>query len=126
MVESFLRICQSRTTSYRMQSNTAKPLLSRAEVNAENAFKCLTYLSFAEFRTGPSRTQDKFGDRLHAHPFLCHASKWWPAYARNANSSSEELNLRVLEFFMPSCRPQFMSWLQVICSEVMLTRQDVK
>jgi hypothetical protein len=100
--------------------------LSLPEVNAENAFKCLTYLSFAEFRTGPSRTQDEFGDRLLAHPFLCHASKWWATYARNADSSSEELKNRVLEFFMPSCRPQFMSWLQVNCSEVVLKRQDLK
>jgi len=100
--------------------------LSLPEVNAENALKCLTYLSFAEFRNGPSRTQDGFGDRLLAHPFLCHASKWWPRYAQNADPSSEPLNSLVLEFFMPSCSLQFMSWLQVICSEVVLFRQDPK
>jgi len=100
--------------------------LSLPEVNAENAFKCLTYLSFAEFRTGPSRTQDDFGDRLIARPFLCHASKWWPTYAGNAGSSSEKLKGLVLDLFTPSCRPQFMSWLQVICSEVVLFRHDLK
>jgi Ankyrin repeats (3 copies)/Ankyrin repeats (many copies) len=100
--------------------------LSLPEVNAENASKCLTYLSFAEFRTGPSRTQDDFGNRLFAHPFLCHASMWWPTYAKNASSSSEELKSRVLEFFTPSCRTQFMSWLQVICSEIVIFRQDLK
>lgn len=93
--------------------------------NAENAFKCLTYLSFAEFRTGPSRTANEFEARLLSHPFLEHASKYWVSYAENAGSSSEELNSPVLEFFTPSFRPQFMSWLQVICSEVVLRRQDL-
>lgn len=100
--------------------------LSEADINAENAFKCLTYLLFAEFRKGPVRSADDFEVRLLNHPFLEHASKYWPSYAENFSSSSEELKTRVLEFFTPSCRPQFMSWLQVICSEVILRRQDMK
>jgi hypothetical protein len=94
--------------------------LSEPEANAENALKCLTYLSFAEFRSGPIRHPDGFGARLLRHPFIDHACKWWVSYAENAGSSSQELRDRVLEFFTPSCRPQFMSWLQVICSEVVL------
>jgi ankyrin repeat protein len=47
-------------------------------------------------------------------------------YARNADSSFKELNNRVLKFFMLSCRPQFMSWQQVICSGPVLKRQDLK
>jgi hypothetical protein len=100
--------------------------LTLPQANAENAFKCLTYLSFAEFRTGPSRTANEFEARLLAHPFLAHASKYWVSYAENSGFSSEELKARVLEFFTPSFRPQFMSWLQVICSEVVLRRQDLK
>jgi Ankyrin repeats (3 copies) len=100
--------------------------LSAPLANAENAFKCLTYLSFAAFRTGPARTADEFEIRLLNHQFLEHASKYWPSYAENAGSSSEELKAHVLEFFTPACRPQFMSWLQVICSDVVLRRQDLK
>jgi hypothetical protein len=100
--------------------------LSEPEANAENALKCLTYLSFAEFRSGPVKSPDGFGARLHGHPFLDHASKWWASYVENAGSSSEELRDRVLEFFTPSCRPLFMSWLQVICSEVVLRNLDSK
>jgi Ankyrin repeats (3 copies)/Ankyrin repeats (many copies) len=100
--------------------------LSAPEANAENAFRCLTYLSFAAFRTGPTRSADDFEVRLLNHPFLEHASKYWPSYAENAGSSCDELKARVLEFFTSPCRPQFMSWLQVICSEVVLRRQDLK
>jgi len=96
---------------------------SETEANAENALSCLTYLSFAEIRSGPAGSADDFEARLLRHPFLDHASRWWASYAQNANSSSEELNKRVLQFFSSSCRPQFMSWLQVICSEVMLSRK---
>jgi hypothetical protein len=98
--------------------------LSAPEANAENAFRCSTYLSFAAFRTSPARSVDDFEVRLPNHPFLEHASKYWPSYAKNAGSSCDELKARVLEFFTPPCRPQFMSWLQVICSEVIIPRQD--
>ena len=90
--------------------------ISEPEANAENALKCLTYLSFAEFRSGPARSPESFGARLLEYPFLDHASKRWVSYAKNADPSLEELNNRVLEFFTPPCRPQFMSWLQVICA----------
>ncbi|KAH7411469.1 hypothetical protein BKA64DRAFT_704576 [Cadophora sp. MPI-SDFR-AT-0126] len=100
--------------------------LSRDKANMENASKCLTYLSFAEFQTGPSQTMNDFEARLLAHPFLEHASKWWVSYVENAGSSSEELKAQVLEFFTPACRLQFMSWLQVICSEPEVRRQDLK
>ena len=100
--------------------------LSAPEANAENAFRCLTYLSFAAFRTGPARSVDDFEVRLLNHPFLEHASKYWPSYAKNAGSSCDELKARVLEFFTLPCRPQFMSWLQVLCSEVITPRQDLK
>ena len=94
--------------------------LSERQANAESGLKCLTYLSFAEFRSGPAHSAKDFEDRFIDHPFLDHASKWWSSYAKNAGSSSQELQSRVLGFFTPSCRPQFMSWLQVICSEVVL------
>jgi hypothetical protein len=97
--------------------------LSETEANAENALSCLTYLSFAEMRSGPVGSADDFEARLLRHPFLDHASRWWASYARNANSSSEELNKRALQFFSSSCRPQFMSWLQIICSGVILDRK---
>jgi hypothetical protein len=102
--------------------------LSESEVNAENVLKCLTYLSFAEFRTGPARSSNAFEARLVAHPFLDHAAKFWTSYAKNSGYKSEELRNRVLAFFTPSDddRPIFMSWLQVICSEVVLRREDLK
>ncbi|KAE9362799.1 hypothetical protein N431DRAFT_306139, partial [Stipitochalara longipes BDJ] len=102
--------------------------LSESEANTENALKCLTYLSFAEFRTGPTTSANRFEARLLAHPFLDHAAKYWPSYANNSGYTSEELRNRVLKFFTPSSdeRPLFMSWLQVICSEVVLRRQDLK
>jgi hypothetical protein len=100
--------------------------LSLPEVNAENSFKCLTYLSFKEFQTGPAPTADDFESRLLAHPFLEHASRWWATYAKNTGYSSVELQNRVMSFFASSSRPQFMSWLQVICSQVVLRAQDLK
>lgn len=39
---------------------------------------------------------------------------------KNAGSSSKEMKDCTLRLFTPSCRPQFMSWLQVLCSEVVL------
>jgi hypothetical protein len=100
--------------------------LSEPEVNAENAFKCLTYLSFAEFRSGPAQTADDFEARLLAHPFLEHAARNWASYAVDSGSPSGELNAHVLEFFTPACRPQFMSWLQVLCTAVVLPQQYQK
>ena len=102
--------------------------LSESEANAENALKCLSYLSFAEFRTGPALSANAFEARLLAHPFLDHAAKYWTSYAKNSGYTSEELRNIVLQFFTPSDtdRPIFMSWLQVICSEVVLRRQDLK
>jgi hypothetical protein len=101
--------------------------LSEPEANAENALKCMTYLSFAEFRSGPSRSASDFEARLLSHPFLDHASRYWSTYAENAHSASTELVVQshVRNFFNPSCRPQFMSWLQVICSELVLDRQHL-
>jgi hypothetical protein len=97
--------------------------ISKLEANAENALKCLKYLSFAEFRSGPSRNPDEFEARLDSHHFLNHASRWWASYAENAGSSSKEMKDCILQLFTPSCRPQFMSWLQVLCSEVVLGRR---
>jgi hypothetical protein len=50
--------------------------LSAPKANAENAFRCLTYLAFAAFRTGPARSADDFEVRLLNHPFLEHASTY--------------------------------------------------
>jgi len=100
--------------------------LSAPEANAENAFRCLTYLPFAAFRTGPARSADDFEVRFLNHPFLEHASTYWPSYAENAGSSCDEPKARILEFFTSPYRPQFMSWLQAICSEVVLFRQDLE
>jgi len=99
--------------------------LSELEANAENALKCMAYLSFAEFRSGPSRSANDFEARLLSHPFLDHASRYWSTYAENSRSSSTEVQSRVQDFFRPSCRPQFMAWLQVICSELVLDRQHL-
>jgi len=99
--------------------------LAEPEANAENGLKCLTYLSSAEFRSGPARSANEFQGRLFDYPFLRHASKYWSSYVKNAGSSSNELQSRVLRFFMPSSRPQFMSWLQVICSEVGLKEDAI-
>ncbi|KAH8759301.1 hypothetical protein BGZ57DRAFT_944325 [Hyaloscypha finlandica] len=74
--------------------------VSAPEANAENAFR-----------------SDDFEVRLLNHPSLEHASTYWPSYAENAGSSCDEPKARILEFFTSPCRPQFMSWLQAICSE---------
>ncbi|KAL5623863.1 hypothetical protein FOBRF1_003113 [Fusarium oxysporum] len=92
---------------------------SESEANIQNALSCLTYLSFADFRSGPAGSADDFESRLLRYPFLYHASIWWAAYVRNANLFSEELNNKALRFFSPSCRTIFMSWVQVICSRPM-------
>ncbi|KAJ4051592.1 hypothetical protein NW758_003932 [Fusarium oxysporum] len=92
---------------------------SESEANIQNALSCLTYLSFADFRSGPAGSADDFESRLLRYPFLYHASIWWAAYVRNANLFSEELSNKALRFFSPSCRTIFMSWVQVICSRPM-------
>jgi hypothetical protein len=105
------------------QGKASKFSISELEANAENTLKCLKYLSFAEFRNGPSRNADEFEARLDNNRFLNHASRWWATYAENAGSSSKEMQDCIIQFFTPSCRPQFMSWLQVLCSDVMLGRR---
>ncbi|KAJ9412638.1 hypothetical protein QL093DRAFT_2548541 [Fusarium oxysporum] len=82
---------------------------SESEANIQNALSCLTYLSFADFRSGPAGSADDFESRLLRYPFLYHASIWWAAYVRNANLFSEELSNKALRFFSPSCRTIFMS-----------------
>ena len=75
--------------------------LTLPQANVENAFKYLTYLSLAEFRTGPSRTANEFEARRLTHPFLEHTSRHQVSYAENSGSSSEELKARVWNSSLP-------------------------
>ncbi|KAF4436368.1 hypothetical protein F53441_13284, partial [Fusarium austroafricanum] len=96
-----------------IKSNRASAFaFSEVEANSENALSCLAYLSLAELRSGPAGSADDFEARLLRRPFLNHASRWWVAYAQNAKFSSEELDKHARQFFSPSYRPNFMSWVQ--------------
>ena len=100
--------------------------LSEPGANAENALRCLAYLSFTAFSSGPVHSAHEFEARLLDHPFIDHASRFLATYAENAGSSSSELQERVLDFFTPAYHPHFMSWLQVLCSDVVMRRRDGK
>ncbi|KAH7141832.1 ankyrin repeat-containing domain protein [Dactylonectria macrodidyma] len=111
--------------SDRIKSSRASAFaFPEAEANGENALSCLAYLTFAELRSGPADSADDFEARLLRRPFLDHASRCWAAYAHNANSSSEELCKHTLQFFSLSCRTNFMSWVQVLCSRLTGSRAD--
>ncbi|KAH7323578.1 hypothetical protein BKA65DRAFT_71178 [Rhexocercosporidium sp. MPI-PUGE-AT-0058] len=97
--------------------------LSSQEANAECAKLCLAYLNFTEFRTGPASGSSEFEARLLQYPFINYASFRWASYVRNCPQSSE-VEALVVKFFSPSSRPQFMSWLQLICSEIKFLRKD--
>jgi hypothetical protein len=100
--------------------------ISEPDANAENALRCLTYLSFTAFSSGPAHSAHEFEARLLDHSFIDHASRFWATYAENAGSSSSELQERVLDFFTPAYHPHFMSWLQVLCSDIFIRCRDEK
>jgi hypothetical protein len=121
-----------KTTSSQTESREASKAsafaLSNADANAESALKCLTYLSFANFRSGPAKSARSFGARLTEHPFLDHASRWWATYVENSGFDEQEMiqrvkRERVLQFFTAPYRSQVESWLQVLCIQVVLTPQ---
>ncbi|OCL09903.1 hypothetical protein AOQ84DRAFT_246552, partial [Glonium stellatum] len=95
-------------------SNSASAFaLTISEGNQELTLNCLTYVSFREFHTGPSRSSEEYANRLARHPFLKHASTAWTYYFRASGSSSQSTDL-VLDFFSPHNHQAFMSWVQVL------------
>lgn len=101
------------STQIRQHSSVAKFAMAPSEANRELAAYCLTYLSFQELTSGPSRSADAYADRLKRHPLLKHAATGWAYYFRAADTTPNLRNL-VLDFFTPGSRQIFMSWVQVL------------
>jgi hypothetical protein len=87
--------------------------LSPPEACSDLAVSCLTYFSFRDFSTGPSRQRKHYKERLEQFPLLSHAATAWPYYACEAGQPTS-LNERILSFFSPASRPNFMAWVQVL------------
>lgn len=91
--------------------------LSPLAGNCELALDCFTYLSFRNFQTGPSSSEEDFAIRLANYPFLRHAATAWTYYLRATEDTSEptiQLDDRILDFFSPTNNGAFMSWIQVL------------
>ncbi|KAI1766827.1 hypothetical protein GGR53DRAFT_180620 [Hypoxylon sp. FL1150] len=75
---------------------------------------CLAYVSFADFRQGPSKTSEDYLERVEKHPLLRHASISWPYYYRLA-IPNEDLTASAMHFLSEDGdRELFMSWVQAI------------
>ncbi|KAI1454806.1 ankyrin [Annulohypoxylon moriforme] len=74
---------------------------------------CIAYISFDNFKKGPSTTSEDYVERVKNHPLLRHAAISWPYYYRAA-TPSEDLNSAVMQLFQKENHKLFMSWVQVI------------
>jgi hypothetical protein len=113
-----------------IRRNQARQSLSIRTYSATSQCrKCIQISDLPLTRGIPNRTISH-GKRIRSSTFN---SSFPRAYIKTSGLIRRKLWLFVrgikgpcLEFFTPSFRPQFMSWLQVICSEVVLRRQDLK
>ncbi|EPS40170.1 hypothetical protein H072_6021 [Dactylellina haptotyla CBS 200.50] len=55
------------------------------DAEAQIATSCVTYLSFKEFESGMSQTQEIFDERLRKYPFYDYAAHNWGHHAREAH-----------------------------------------
>ncbi|KAF1955604.1 hypothetical protein CC80DRAFT_549295 [Byssothecium circinans] len=61
----------------------------RAELHIATA--CLTYLSFAAFRSGSCSTDEEYEERLGQHVFLNYAARHWGNHARTVETEVSDL-----------------------------------
>ncbi|KAI1210758.1 uncharacterized protein F4807DRAFT_451294 [Annulohypoxylon truncatum] len=74
---------------------------------------CMAYISFNDFKVGPSTTSEDYLERVRKYPLLRHAAISWPYYYRAA-IPSDDLNSAVMRLFQEENHKLFMSWVQII------------
>ncbi len=87
--------------------------LDSSTANHELAVICISYLSFKDLATGPSRSADAYDRRMSDYPLLPYAALSWTYFVRETTLSSD-LRTSVFNFFSPTNRATFMSWVQVL------------
>ncbi|KIW47336.1 uncharacterized protein PV06_00039 [Exophiala oligosperma] len=106
-------------TSPSRQGSTAYFYLSADSANQYFAEKCLTYLSFKVFASGPcpdTASQDK---RQARFPFLAYAAYNWALHAGKVASMGPSLSVAMKKFFSSatSKHGNFLAWVQVLLPE---------
>ncbi|KAI2464587.1 hypothetical protein F4781DRAFT_66341 [Annulohypoxylon bovei var. microspora] len=74
---------------------------------------CMAYISFSDFKGGPSTTSEDYLERVRRFPLLKHAAISWSYYYRAA-TPSEDLNAATMQLFQRENHNLFMSWVQII------------
>ena len=77
------------------------------------AVRCLTYLSFTDFSSGPEDVLEAYLSRIQKHPLIKYAATAWPYHARAADRD-EVLDGIISNFFDSGSRGKFLSWVQVL------------
>lgn len=98
---------------YIRSSRVSSFALSHQEACSDLAISCLTYFSFRDFSSGPSPQRKLYEQRLEQFPLLSHAATAWPYYVCEAGQPNA-LKERILAFFGPAARRNFMAWVQVL------------
>ncbi|KIW17293.1 hypothetical protein PV08_04484 [Exophiala spinifera] len=106
-------------TNPNRQGSTAYFYLSEDSANQYFAEKCLTYLSFKAFASGPcldTASQDK---RKARFPFLSYAAYNWALHAGKVASIGPSLSIAMKKFFSSptSKHGNFLAWVQVLLPE---------
>lgn len=106
-------------TNPNRRGSTAYFYLSEDSANQYFAEKCLTYLSFQVFASGPcpdTASQDK---RQARFPFLAYAAYNWALHAGKVASIGPSLSIAMKKFFSSptSTHGNFLAWVQVLLPE---------
>ena len=93
--------------------------LAEDKANQHFAEKCLTYLSFDAFASGPCPDTSLLEERMASFPFLSYAALEWALHARKLHAVEQSLSMATKKFFsnLGSGRENFLAWVQLLLPE---------
>lgn len=101
-------------TSDRISADLPTFHVGNAEVEAELAATCLTYLCFDEFKHGAVATRAELDDLLSRYKFLKYAATGWAKHAHRADGNDDLFRLIMRLFqLQDDGRANYYLWLQV-------------
>jgi len=101
-------------TSDRISADLPTFHVGDAEVEAELAATCLTYLCFDDFKLGAVATRAELDDLLLRYKFLKYAATGWAKHAHRADDNDDLFSLIIRLFHLQDeGRANYYLWLQV-------------
>lgn len=90
--------------------------LSAPDAHCNIAIKCLTYLSFEEFSSGPCEERSGIQDRYQRHPLLEYATLNWALHTQRLEELGDLLwaTLKSFLFSAEAGRGNFTSWVELL------------